>query len=71
MNIVLGSGNNRKSFEIATGRQMKELAKTNGVEHAKILGNLKALMRRQPAVRMTEAAYNRLKAKNASKRGLK
>ena len=68
MHIVLGSGNNRQSFEVATGRPMKEMAKTNPVEHTKIVGNLKALVRRQPVNTFTKAAFAKMKAKNAEKR---
>ena len=68
MNIVIGSGNNRQVFEVVTGKEMKALAKNNGVEHAKIVGNLKALVRRQPLKRMTEAAFKKLQEKNTAKR---
>ena len=68
MHIIIGSGNNRQSFEIATGATMKALAKTNPIEHTKIVGNLKALVRRQPARTFTKAAFAKMKAKNAEKR---
>lgn len=71
MDIIIGSGNKRMVFPLATGEGMEYLAKTNPVEHVKIVGNLKALVRRQPKVAMTEAAFARLKAKNENKRGLK
>lgn len=70
MHIVLGSGNNRQVFEVATGREMKAMAKTNPIEHAKIVGNLKALVRRQPTKKFTKEAFEAMKAKNAQKRGV-
>lgn len=69
MNIVLGSGNNRQVFEIATGKGMKAMAKESPIEHTKIVGNLKALVRRQPVRSFTKAAHAKMQAKNAAKRG--
>ena len=51
MNIVIGRGNNRMEIkDVATGREMRALAKSDPIEHTKRLGNLKALVRRQPTV---------------------
>ena len=50
MDIIIGSGKNRQKFVVATGAAMKDLAKKNPIEHAKIIGNLKAFVRRQPKV---------------------
>lgn len=52
MDIIIGRGNSRAKFVIATGREMKALAKTNPIEHTKIVGNLKALVRQQAPVRV-------------------
>lgn len=63
MQITIGRGNNRQSLEIATGRQMKAMAKTNPIEHVKIVGNLKALVRNQPKVHVSPSVLRRMKAK--------
>lgn len=68
MHIIIGSGNRRQSFEITTGKPMKALAKSDGVEHAKIVGNLKALVRRQPAKTFTKEAFAKMQEKNERKR---
>ena len=68
MDIIIGSGNARQKFEITTGREMKAMAKTNPIEHVKIVGNLKALVRRQPVKTFTKAAFAKMKAKNEAKR---
>ena len=52
MDITIGSGNNRRVFTVATGAAMKALARENPIEHTKITGNLKALVRRQERVRV-------------------
>lgn len=45
MDIVIGRGNSRMKFVIPTGQQLKAVAKTNPIEHVKIIGNVKALVR--------------------------
>jgi hypothetical protein len=61
MDIIIGRGNSRAKFEVATGQQMKALAKTDPIEHTKILGNLKALVRAQPKIGLSSGQVTRLK----------
>jgi hypothetical protein len=69
--LIIGRGNSRQVLTMPTAREVREMAKSNAVEHAKIKGNLLALVRRQPKVRMTERAFALLKVKNEAKRGVK
>ena len=66
MDIIIGSGNNRQKLEVATGAQMKALAKTDPIEHTKIVGNLKALVRAQPKIGLSSGQVARLKGRKSS-----
>lgn len=46
MDIILGSGNNRKKFTLATGYPMRKMAKEQPLEYVKIRGNITALARK-------------------------
>ena len=61
MDIIIGSGNNRQKIEVATGATMKALAKADPIEHTKIVGNLKALVRAQPKIGLSNGQVARLK----------
>lgn len=45
MDIIIGSGKNRQKYSIPTGQALKALAKENPIEHVKIVGNVKGLVR--------------------------
>lgn len=61
MDIILGSGNSRQKFTVATGQALKALAKENPIEHTKIMGNLKALVRRQPKITVSVGEMARMR----------
>lgn len=46
MDIILGSGNNRQRFTVATGYSMRKMEKEQPVEYVKLTGNITALARR-------------------------
>lgn len=46
MDIIIGSGNKRQKFTVPTGQPLKQLAKTDPIEHVKIVGNVKGLVRK-------------------------
>ena len=45
MDIIIGSGSRRQKFVVPSGMALKSLAKSDPIEHVKIVGNLKALVR--------------------------
>jgi hypothetical protein len=54
MNIILGRGNNRQTFSAPAGASFRALQRDNPVEAVKITGNLLALVRQQPKIRIKE-----------------
>ena len=45
MDIVIGSGSRRQKFVVPSGSVLKALAKSDPIEHVKIVGNVKGLVR--------------------------
>jgi len=62
MDIIIGSGNKRQKYVLATGDHMKAMAKASPIEHTKIMGNMKALVRQQPLIRVKGKVAAALKA---------
>jgi hypothetical protein len=46
MQLTLGRGNNRQTFDLPTGRDYHQLKKQDGREAAKITGNIMGIVRR-------------------------
>ncbi len=46
MILILGSGNNRQTFDLPSGREYRDLKKNKPVEAVKITGNIMGLVRR-------------------------
>ena len=47
LTLTVGRGNNRKTFELPSGKAARELSKNEPIEYAKIKGGIMGLVRNQ------------------------
>ncbi len=46
LTLTIGRGNNRQTFELPSGKEFRDMKKTNPIEAVKISGNIASLARR-------------------------